>query len=541
MISTQKQGGGSGNFGGFRPVSGLGRWHRALSGDWSVLLLITLGWGLLLTITVVIASGQYGLHRDELNFLENGRHLAWGYVEYPPLTPFLARISLELFSLSPLGIRAFTILAVCLVLLLTALMARELGGSRRAQIVAGLVAVTAPLLLFLGVLFSYETFDYLWWVLIAYFMLRLLKSDNPRWWLGIGAAVGLGAMTRYSMVFEVVAIAAGVLFAPARRFLKSPWLWAGVALAGLIVLPNLAWQAQNQWIALRFSLTIHARDISIGNAGVVSYLTGQLYANATIAAIPLWVIGFWYFFRRPEGKRYRALAWMAMIPFVLFLFLQGRYYYLAAIYPMLIAAGCCQIERKWETTTSRSVARWRGWYYGGLATISLLMMVVVSGLPLAPVNSTLWQVGAAANSQIREEIGWTELVETLAGIHNSLPVSEQARSGILAGNMGEAAVVNLYGPAYGLPNAISGMNTYWLRGYGDPPPQTLIVVGFTQAYLSRFFEIFDTCQAAGQVTNRYGIQNVETGAVFNTSPVIYVCRNLRQPWPDFWRTLQYFG
>ncbi len=515
------------------------RLRKIISSDWGTLLLLTLGWGLLLTLVVLISSRQYGFHRDELNFIDNGQHLAWGYVEYPPLAPFLAHIGMALFGLSLVGMRLFPILTSCLVLLLTALMARELGGSLRAQIVAGLAAVTAPLLLFLGVFFSYETFDYLWWVVIAYLMIRLLKSNNPRWWLGIGAAVGLGAMTRYSMVFEVVAIAAGVLFTPTRRFLKSPWLWAGVALAGLIVLPNLVWQAQNQWIALRFTLTIHARDISIGSTALVSYLTGQLYANTNIAAIPLWVFGFWYYFRRPEGQRYRALAWMAAVSFGLFLILEGKYYYPAAIYPMLIAAGSNQLELKWESLSGKSLTRWRGLFYGSLVVISLLLMAVA--LPLAPVDSALGKVETAANSEYLAEIGWPELLETIAGIHNSLAVTEQARTKILAGNFGEAAAVNLFGPAYGLPAAISGMDTYWLRGYGDPPPQTLIVVGFTQQYLAQFFDIFETCQAAGMVTNRFGIQNVETGAIFNISPVIYVCRNLRQPWPEFWKNLLYFG
>jgi 4-amino-4-deoxy-L-arabinose transferase-like glycosyltransferase len=209
------------------PDSWPARWHRALSSDWGALLLLTFGWGLLLTLAAAIASRQYGFHRDELAFLDNGRHLAWGYVEYPPLVPFLAHIAQAVFGLSLVGIRTVPILACCLVLLLTALMARELGGSRRAQILAGLAAAIAPILLFDGLFFSYETFDYLWWVATAYFMIRLLKSENPRWWLAVGAGLGLGAMTKYTMAFNIIGIAGGVLFTPARRYLKSPWLWAG--------------------------------------------------------------------------------------------------------------------------------------------------------------------------------------------------------------------------------------------------------------------------------------------------------------------------
>jgi 4-amino-4-deoxy-L-arabinose transferase-like glycosyltransferase len=497
-----------------------------------LLLLVALGWGLFLTIVVAFASQQYGFHRDELAFLDNGQHLAWGYVEYPPLAPFLAHIALALFGLSPVGIRLFPILAACLVLLLTGLMVRELGGSWRAQIVAGLAAVTAPVLLFDGLFFSYETFDYLWWMVIAYLMIRLLKSGNPRWWLAVGAAVGLGAMTKYTMAFDAIGIAAGVLFTPARRYLKSPWLWAGAALAVLIALPDLVWQAQHQFIGLRFTLSIHARDIGIGRTGLLSFLLLQPFGCANIAALGLWIAGFWYYARHPEGQAYRALAWMAAVPFGLFLVLQGRFYYPAPIYPMLIAAGSCQAERRLAALSGRRLTWQRIWQYGGLVAVSLLLMAVF--WPLAPVNSPWGRVQTTAVSEYVEEIGWRELVQTIAGIRSSLPASEQAGLGILAGNYGEAAAVDLYGPAYGLPTAISGIDSYWLRGYGNPPPQTLIVVGLSRQDASR---IFQSCRLAGHTSNRYGVKNEET----RDHPDIFVCRQPRVPWPDLWKHFQYFG
>jgi hypothetical protein len=506
--------------------------HR-LSTYWGVLLLLTVGWGLFLTLLLLIASRQYGFHRDELALLDNGQHLAWGYVEYPPLAPFLAHIDLALFGLSLIGIRSLSILAVSLVLLLTGLIARELGASRQAQIVAGLGAATAPVLFFDGLFLSYETFDYLWWVVIAYLMIRLLKSEDPRWWLAIGAVIGLGAMTKYTMAFEVIGIAAGVFFTPTRRFLKSPWLWAGAVLAALIVLPNLIWQAQHQFISLRFTLSIHARDVRIGRTGLPSYLLSQLYACTNLAALTFWLTGFWFYARRPEGQAYRALAWMAVMPFGLFLILQGRFYYPAPIYPALIAAGSYYLERKRQASTGGSLAQPRGWRrYTGLAVSSLLLMVIA--MPLAPVNSALGQVENNVVSEYREEIGWRELTRTVAEIYQDLPAVERTQAGILAGNYGEAGAIDLYGPAYGLPQAISGIDSYWLRGYGDPPPQTLIVLGLDQQAAS---QIFQTCRLAGHTSNRFGILNEET----RSHPDIFVCQNLRQPWPQFWKNFQYFG
>ena len=165
---------------------------------------------------------------------------------------------------------------------------------------------------------------------------------------------------------------------------------------------------------------------------------------------------------------------------------------------------------------------------GGLAVGALV-------LPLAPVNSPWWDVASGINGEFREEIGWPELAEAVAGIYAALPAEEKSRAGILAGNYGEAGAINLYGPAYGLPTAISGINSYWLRGYGDPPPQILIVVGFSRETIERFFE---TCSSlCGQVTNRYGVKNEET----TDYPGIFVCRGLRQPWPELWKHFRWFG
>jgi hypothetical protein len=156
------------------------------------------------------------------------------------------------------------------------------------------------------------------------------------------------------------------------------------------------------------------------------------------------------------------------------------------------------------------------------------------GLPIAPVNSGLWQVTQEVHDNFAEQIGWPELVEAVAAIYAALPDAEKPQTGILAGNYGEAGAINLYGPAYGLPEAISGVNSYWLRGYGDPPPQTLIVLGFTRDQAG---QLFSRCELAGRVTNRYGVENEET----TNHPDIFICRDLRRPWPELWPQLRRFG
>jgi hypothetical protein len=168
---------------------------------------------------------------------------------------------------------------------------------------------------------------------------------------------------------------------------------------------------------------------------------------------------------------------------------------------------------------------WAALAWGGAGGILLL--------PVAPVNSSLWN-SVFKMDNFHEEIGWPELVDTVAAIRDSLPTGERSGTGILTGNYGEAGAIDLYGPARGLRNAISGINSYWLRGYGDPPPQTLIVLGLPQGALA---QIFESCAVAGQITNRYGVMNEET----RDHRDIYVCRRLRMPWPEFWSEFRQFG
>jgi hypothetical protein len=498
--------------------------------DAGVLILIASGWLVFLTIVNAISATQYGFHRDELLFIDNGRHLAWGYIEYPPFTPLVAHLALGVFGLSVVGLRFTAALAVCASLVFSGLIARELGGSRWAQGMTAIAVATGPLLLFDAFFFSYQTFDYMFWVLTAFFVVRLLKTNHAKWWLAIGAVIGLGLMNKYNMIFLAAGIGLGVLFTPARRFLKSPWLWGGVLLAFLIFLPTLLWQVQHQFITLTYQTATHARDIQLGRTG--SYLLGQVYVCINIATIVLCFNGLRFYTLLPEGKPYRPIAWMFFVPFFFFLAAQGRDYYLAAAYPMLIASGICRMEQRLGSEDGQKQKNQKRSLASGLAVSGLMRLLLI--LPLAPVNSSWWNIAMSLNGEMREEIGWPEMAATVREIYAAMPVEQQAQTGILAGNYGETAAIDLYGPALGLPQAISGTNTYWLRGYGDPPPQTFIVLGFTQDQVEWRFE---SCRLAGHTSNKYGVKNEET--VYH--PDIFVCHDLRQSWPDFWRSLQSFG
>lgn len=501
----------------------LGPGH-ATSGDYLAPLIIAPA----VVILHLATDGRYGFHRDELQVLDDARQLAWGFVALPPFTPFIERISMALFDTSLVGLRLFSIVAQGVVIVLTGLMARELGASRLGQVVATLATAIAPVAVFDAVVSQYSSFDLLWWVLIAYFLLRLLKSGEPRWWVAIGAVIGLGMLTKYSMAFYAAGISGALPLTPERRYLKSRWLWCGAALSVLIFLPNVIWQIRHEFISVHFLEYIHQRDIGEGRTS--GFIPDQFLLNSNIMLTPLWLAGLYYFFADREGKRYRLFGWLYVIPMALLLAFKGRDYYSAGLYPILFAAGSVLWGRwvhRMRPLGSRvvQVATFAAIAIGGYGVGRAL-------LPLGPISPGNYAL--KVNGELREEIGWTGLVAEIARIRDTLPSAERARVGIITGNYGETGAIDLYGPRYGLPLAISGTNTAWYRGYGDPPPQTLIVVGLSREYVDRTFR---SCHLAGHNGNPYGIQNEESA----DHPDIFVCGPPQLPWPEFWKSFQSFG
>ncbi len=307
------------------------------------------GAGVATVIVHWITGNQYGFQRDELATLEDSRHLDWGFVAYPPITPLFGRLSLILFGTSLAGFRFFAAVTEAIVVVLTGLMAREMGGGRAAQLLATTAAI--PFCIAGGAMMQYVSFDYLFWVLAAYFVVKLVRSEDPRWWLAIGTAVGFGFESKYTMGFFALGIAVAALLTDARRYFKSKWLWYGVGLSILIFLPNLIWQARNHFISLDFLQHIHARDVRMGRAK--NFLPEQL--KLALGGVFLALAGIYFTLFSRDGKRFRMLGWMYLIPLALFIVAKGRAYYLAAAYPMLYAAGSVCLEH--ILSRASSVAR----------------------------------------------------------------------------------------------------------------------------------------------------------------------------------------
>jgi hypothetical protein len=474
----------------------------------------------------ILTNGHYGFHRDELQFLSDARHLDWGFVAYPPFTPFIERIGLSIFGLSLVGLRLFSVIAQAVVIFVCGLMARDLGGNRLAQITTAFSVGLSGLPMFEATEFQYTSFSYLWWVLICWFTVRLLKTENPRWWMAIGAAIGLGLMTKYSLVFFVAALLMGLAFTIARRYFASPWFWGGVGISLIMFLPNIVWLFRHDFVSYHFLQHIHARDVGEGRAD--GYWKGQLLLDVNVVAMPLWIAGLVSFVR---SSRYRMFAWMYLVPVLFFWVDKGRFYYVAEAYPVLVAMGA--------VVTEQWLAQRAAWLRRTIATVYFAGLFAVGGytaailMPIAP-SGPLRDFALKNNGDLREEIGWDDLVRTVARVRDSLPAEQRSSYGILVGNYGEAGAIENLGSAYQLPAPISLTNSFYLRTYPKAAPSTLIVVGWDWRQAD---DAFTGCQLAGHNGNSQGVENEES----KFHPDIFVCGPPREGWPVFWKKNQRFG
>jgi hypothetical protein len=287
-------------------------------------------------------------------------------------------------------------------------------------------------------------------------------------------------------------------------------------------------QVKHTFIPLDFRSHIHARDVRQGRT--TYFLPQQL--ELTGFRFPIAIAGLYFCLFTQLGKRFRMIGWMYVITLLLAVIAKGRWYYMGPAYPMLYAAGGVWGE-SWLATLERARAMTIRWVVWAALTFEVVITLAF-WLPLAPLNTPWWHMINDVQGDFREQLGWRELVAEVARIRDTLTPEERAHLGILGTNYGEAGAINLYGPEYGLPRAISGVNSFWYRGYGDPPPKTVIVIGLSRR---RMEEVFGPCRLAGHNQNRYGVKNEESA----DHPDIWVCGPPKQGWPEFWKDFQYFG
>jgi hypothetical protein len=465
-------------------------------------------------VLLMAVSTRYGWHRDELYFVACGRKLAWGYVDQPSFTPLVARVSQALFGTSLAGLRLWPALALVVVVLLTALMARELGGGRFAQGLAALAAGICPLFLGEGHLLATATFDLLFWTAITYMVVTLLHTGDQRLWLVAGALAGIGLHNKHSVVFLLAGLFAGLALTQAgRRQLASPWPWVGVCLAAVIWLPNVLWHARHDWPV--FDMLDSLREEGGAEARVL-FIPSQLFVLATLAA--LWIPGLLWLLRDPAARAWRCLGVTYVALVALFVVTGGKPYYAAGIYPVLLAAGA----GVWERGTHRRQA---------LVWVAAAAIGMPLAIPVAPVSLAKHHPIEDLEKEFGSQLGWHDLVEQVAD------VAPQGRFTIFTGDYGAAGAIDLWGHEYGLPKPISGHNNYWIWGYDRAHDTgTTIAVGLGLGIpRGSLADAFDSCRLVGRVSQPHGVLSEEAGAP------IYVCQGQRVPWSELWPTLQSYA
>ena len=485
-------------------------------------LLPVLGIAAALAALLAAYAGRYGYHRDELYFLACGRHLAWGYPDQPPFVPLVARLTSDLAPGSLVVLRLPSALAAGALVALTALLTRELGGGRGAQVLASAVIAVAPVVTGAEHLVSTTAFDLPAWALLCWLLVRILRTGDDRLWLAAGLVAGAGLLNTDLVAFLVFAVVAGLVIVGPRRHLRSPWFYAGGAVALAVWSPYLAWQAGHGWPELAV-----AHSIAIGLSGTSApwwlILPEQLGLVAWYFA-PVWIAGLVRLFRDPNVRWCRAVGVAYPVLAVAFMATGGKPYYLAGMFPVLLAAGA-QPTVAW-LTRGRARLR-RGLVVAGLV-LSLAEFPIT--LPILPVSVVHDTPIVALNTDSGETIGWPAFVHEIAAVYSSLPVSQRPAATVLTSNYGEAGAVDRFGPADGLPAAYSGHMAFW---YWGPPPAAAtiaIVVGYPRSQLG----FCRSVQLAAFLNNHLDVNDNEQGAP------VWICRQLRASWRAIWPSQRHF-
>ena len=433
---------------------------------------------------------RYGYHLDELYFLACGRHLALGYVDHPPLVPWLARLADALFPNSLFALRLLPALAGAASVLLAGLLARRLGGGRFAQSLACLGMIVAPVYLRTGNMLSIPSFEPLVWLAVAHLLIRILDEDQLRLWPFVGLAIGVGLLLKHSTLFLAFGLLLALTIAGPRKHLRSPWFWAGAGLTVLVFLPNLVWQATHEWPTVEFLRRLNQGTMAQITA--LQFVAGQLLYLHPVTA-PLWIAGLVFYWRGRSGASGRVFAWIFIAVFVLLLLIKSKIYYLAPAYPALLAGGGLAFEA-WVARARRT---WLRPAIVGVLTV-LGTATLPMTLPLMPIDRTDAYISAITlgafhnvhelTGDLRDQFGWKQRAEIVAGVYHSLRPEEQPRTVILAGSYGVAGAIDYFGEALGLPSAYSPHLSYHLWG---PPPssaRTVVAAGIRTEDLAILFE-----------------------------------------------------
>lgn len=480
---------------------------------------------------------HYGYFIDELYYLACSRHLDWGYVDQPPLIALITWIVRSLFGDSLPAIRFLPAVAGAGEVALTAVITRDLGGKRFAQGLAALAVLVAPGILATGNLLTMNAFEPLFWMGCAWMLIRIVKTGNQKLWIWFGVLAGFGLENKYSILIFGAGIFFGLLLTPQRRALASPWLWIAGAIAFLIFLPNLVWNIQHHFPFLELLANIRrsGRDVPLTP---LAFFGEEILAMHPLS-VPVWLAGLWFYFFSASGKPFRVLGWAWVFTAAVIVTLSPRVYYLFPAFPILFAAGAVI----WEDRLNRPYSLWPKLTWPALlvatgAVITPLAIPVLTpetfvrytkALHFAPPPIETHRLGPLPQI-FADQFGWEQMVATVARAYSNLPPEVRPQTAIFAQNYGQAGAIDLFGPKYGLPPAISGHQNYFIWGpRGYTGESVIVMAGRQQDLESRFADV----QKVASVYHPYSMPYEHFDVFYCRGPK----RPLREIWPQVknWR------
>ncbi|BCJ28767.1 glycosyltransferase family 39 protein [Actinocatenispora sera] len=484
----------------------------------------TLAWRPVLAIMAVTGlvhlavATRFGWHRDEFYYVISGRHLAWGYPDQPPLAPLLARLAADL----PGGVLPLRLLAIAAQLgcvLLVAALVAELGGRGRAQAVAAGAVAACPVFVAASMLFGTTVLDQLAWAAVLLTVTRALRTGTVRGWLLAGAVAGIGLENKDTIGVLLLGITIGVLLFH-RAALRTAGPWLGAALAVLLTVPNLLWDARHGWPELHMGAVLAAQQG--GPLGSLAQLPELALLLAGPPLVTLWFFGIRWL-ASESGRNHRWILVVAATAIVVFTASGGKSYYPAPVLIGLFAAGSRWFEARSVATAPRQ--RWRY----PVAIVTCGIFAVVFGLPVLPVRAE--NVLRAVNPQPVETYGWPSFVRQVTAAAATMPPGTT----IFTSNYGEAGALTTLGPADGLRLPVaSGHNAYMLWGPppGTTPDHVLCVGEFHPHYLHR---AWSDVREIAPITTPGGIVDEETAQ----HAAIYSCSRPHGNWTRLWPALRH--
>lgn len=484
----------------------------------------------------MVFAGRYGYFRDELYYIACSKHLAAGYVDFAPLAAWILRANRIVFGDSLYALRWLPGFAHGCLVLLTAMIARELGGRRFAMLLAALGAAFASVYVVNANRYSMNAFEPLFWMSACYLLLRIINGADPRLLLGLGVACGFGIENKHSTVFFIAALLVALALTPQRRLFASRWFWAAAGITLLLALPNLIWQIQHG-----FPTYVDLHNVRVTHKNVelppLPFIKHQIQMLNPLLSI-LWIPGIGYLFFERQGRRYRVLGFTFLFFFLELMLLKGKDYYVAPIYPMLFAAGAVV----WQML-ARARFAWLRYAVPAYVVVAGIISLPIPLPILTPQQTVNYMAALGVKNQNAEthmesqlpqyfadEFGWPELVQKTAEFYHSLPPDVQAKTAILGGSYGDAGAIDFFGPKYGLPPSISAHQNYWYWGPRNYTGESVIVLHWDRDDVQ---SVCDSYVAGPTLDNPWSMAEEHY--------TIYLCKGMHPPLPQFWPRLKHWN